>query len=116
GAHREQPPREVLHAHDEGSTAVAVARASVGEVQRGGRAGSPRDDGARMNRTPKRDRGILAFRFWRRDIGAEVDDEIAFHVDARADELVAGGMSRDAGRGPARAGVCDGAHTRTTPS
>jgi predicted permease len=42
---------------------------------------------------PRRDRGVRAFRFWRRDIGAEVDDEIAFHVDARAEELMAAGAS-----------------------
>jgi MacB-like periplasmic core domain len=67
-----------------------------------------------MNRTPKRDRGIRAFRFWRRDIGAEVDDEIAFHVDARADELVAGGMSRDTARARALAEFGDVDRARRT--
>jgi predicted permease len=47
---------------------------------------------------PRKDRGVRAFRFWRRDIGAEIDDEIAFHVDARADELVSSGLSRDEAR------------------
>ena len=47
---------------------------------------------------PRRDRGVRAFRFWRRDIGVEVDDEITFHVDARVEELIAGGMSAEQAR------------------
>src|SRR5581483_8857856 len=30
-------------------------------------------------------------RFWRADIAADVDDEIAFHVDARTSELIGDG-------------------------
>jgi len=47
---------------------------------------------------PRRDRGVRAFRFWRRDIGVDVDDEITFHVDARAEELIAGGMTGEEAR------------------
>jgi predicted permease len=57
--------------------------------------------------SPRKDRGVRAFRFWRRDIGAEVDDEIAFHVDARADELVSSGLSRDEARARAIADFGD---------
>ena len=31
-------------------------------------------------------------RFWRANVGADVDDEIAFHVDARTSELVEAGI------------------------
>jgi predicted permease len=31
-------------------------------------------------------------RFWRADVGADVDDEIAFHVDARTNELIDAGV------------------------
>src|SRR4051812_29556124 len=34
----------------------------------------------------------------RRQIGADVDDELAFHLDTRTEELVAAGMSRDVAR------------------
>ena len=34
-------------------------------------------------------------RFIRPNAAADLDDEIAFHVTARIEELVAGGMSRD---------------------
>lgn len=37
-------------------------------------------------------------RFWRSDIRADVDDELAFHVDERVDELVARGMAPAAAR------------------
>jgi len=33
-------------------------------------------------------------RFWRTNVGADVDDEIAFHVDARTGELVDAGVDR----------------------
>jgi len=63
---------------------------------------------------PRRDRGIRAFRFWRRDIGAEVDDEIAFHVDARADELMATGIPGDEARARALAEFGDVDRARQT--
>jgi len=63
---------------------------------------------------PRRDRGIRAFRFWRRDIGADVDDEIAFHVDARAEELAATGVSRDEARTRALAEFGDVERARRT--
>lgn len=34
-------------------------------------------------------------RFWRRDVHADVDDEVRFHIEERAAEFVAQGMSRD---------------------
>jgi predicted permease len=37
-------------------------------------------------------------RFWRSNVGADVDDEIAFHVDARAAELVDAGVDPDTAR------------------
>ena len=37
-------------------------------------------------------------RFWRPDLGADVDDEIAFHVHERIDDLVARGMNPAAAR------------------
>jgi predicted permease len=63
---------------------------------------------------PRKDRGLSAFRFWRRDIGAEVDDEIAFHVDARVEELVAGGMTSDDARARALAEFGDVDRARRT--
>ncbi len=37
-------------------------------------------------------------RFWRPDVRADVDEELAFHVDMRAAEYVAAGMTPDAAR------------------
>jgi predicted permease len=37
-------------------------------------------------------------RFWRRDVRADIDDELRFHFDARIEELTAGGMSPAAAR------------------
>src|SRR5262245_35375454 len=37
-------------------------------------------------------------RFWRADVAADVDDEIAFHVDARTQELCDAGLEADAAR------------------
>ena len=39
--------------------------------------------------------------FWRADIAADVDAELAFHVDARTDELCAAGLERSAARAQA---------------
>ena len=45
--------------------------------------------------TPKWHRYL---RFWRSNVGADVDDELAFHVDARAQELREAGMEAAAAR------------------
>ncbi len=42
-------------------------------------------------------------RFWRRDVGADIDDELRFHFDARVDDLIGQGMTRDAARARALA-------------
>ena len=42
-------------------------------------------------------------RFWRRDVRADVDDEIRFHFEARIDELVAHGLGPDEARHQASA-------------
>ena len=42
-------------------------------------------------------------RFWRRDVRADIDDELRFHFDARIEELIAGGMSPAAARAQAMA-------------
>jgi putative ABC transport system permease protein len=41
-------------------------------------------------------------RFWRSNPGGDVDDELRFHLESTIDELVAGGMSREAARDVAR--------------
>ena len=40
-------------------------------------------------------------RFWRADIAADVDAELAFHVDARTEELCEAGVDRAAARAQA---------------
>lgn len=45
------------------------------------------------NDTPKWHRYL---RFWRQNIAADVDDEVAFHIEARTDELCAAGVDRAA--------------------
>ena len=37
-------------------------------------------------------------RFWRPDVRADVDDELAFHMQERVDDLVAGGMDQQGAR------------------
>jgi predicted permease len=37
-------------------------------------------------------------RFWRRDVRADIDDELRFHFDARVEELIGAGMSAVAAR------------------
>lgn len=37
-------------------------------------------------------------RFWRRDVRADIDDELGFHFEARIDELTRQGMPPDAAR------------------
>src|SRR5262249_24580177 len=100
GPHREQAPREVLHAEDQGTPATARPRLAVGPLRECGGQGDSRDDatvvgGARMSSETRKWHRYL--RFWRTNIAADVDEEIAFHVDARAQELI------DAGASPADA-------------
>ncbi len=40
-------------------------------------------------------------RFWRRDVRADIDDELRFHFEARIEELVAQGATHDAARAQA---------------
>lgn len=51
-------------------------------------------------------------RFWRPDPRADVDDELAFHLDERVAELVAGGLDPDAARRQADEEFGDVAATR----
>ena len=41
-------------------------------------------------------------RFWGPDVRSDVDDELAFHVELRVDQLVARGMDPAAARAPRR--------------
>jgi putative ABC transport system permease protein len=59
--------------------------------------------------TPKWHRYL---RFWRSNVGADVDDELAFHVDARAQELREAGMEAAAARARAVAEFGDVERTR----
>src|SRR5262245_31601466 len=51
-------------------------------------------------------------RFWRRDVGADVDDELAFHYEQRIQEFMAAGASRAAAEARAAARFGDVARTR----
>ena len=53
-------------------------------------------------------------RFWRPNIAADVDDEVAFHIDARTEELRVAGVGRDAARAQALREFGDVARTRET--
>ena len=53
-------------------------------------------------------------RFWRADLRADVDDELAFHVESRVQEYVAAGMSPDVARRAALARFGDVERVRTT--
>ena len=61
--------------------------------------------------TPKWHRYL---RFWRSNVGADVDAELAFHVDARAQELREAGMDAAAARARAIAEFGDVERTRQT--
>ena len=52
----------------------------------------PRNDTAKWHRY---------LRFWRANVGADVDDELSFHIDARVQELRERGLSADAARAEA---------------
>jgi hypothetical protein len=47
------------------------------------------------NETPRWRRYL---RFWRRDVGADIDDELAFHFETRVGELTAQGLTADGAR------------------
>jgi len=64
-----------------------------------------------MSDTPKWHRYL---RFWRTNVSADVDDELAFHVDARAQELREAGMDAAAARARALAEFGDVERTRLT--
>ena len=51
-------------------------------------------------------------RFWGSDPGADVDDEFAFHVETRVDELVAQGLSRKEAREEALRGFGNIQHVK----
>jgi predicted permease len=53
--------------------------------------------------TPAGQRWHRYLRFWRRDVHADIDDELRFHFDARIEELVAQGLTPDAARAQAMA-------------
>ena len=53
-------------------------------------------------------------RFWRADLRADVDDELAFHVESRVQEYIAAGMSPDAARREAFARFGDVERVRAT--
>jgi predicted permease len=53
-------------------------------------------------------------RFWRANVGADVDDELAFHIDARVQELRERGLSLDAARAEALREFGDVEHMRNT--
>ncbi len=53
-------------------------------------------------------------RFWRPNVAADVDAEVAFHIDARADELCAAGLDRGAARARAEREFGDVDRTRAT--
>ncbi len=52
-------------------------------------------------------------RFWRNNVSADVDDEIAFHVDARTNELIDAGLDRTEARRRALAEFGDVEQART---
>jgi len=53
-------------------------------------------------------------RFWRPNVAADVDDELAFHIDARAEELTRFGMERSVARAQALREFGDMERTRVT--
>ncbi|HEY2378684.1 MAG TPA: ABC transporter permease [Gemmatimonadaceae bacterium] len=53
-------------------------------------------------------------RFWRPNVAADVDDELAFHIDARTEELSRFGMERAAARAQALREFGDVERTRVT--
>ena len=61
--------------------------------------------------TPK---GHRYLRFWRANVAADVDDELAFHVDARTQELREAGVDAAAARARALAEFGDVERTRVT--
>ena len=55
-----------------------------------------------MSASPSNPAWFRYLTFWRRDPRAELDQEIAFHLEARVDEYLASGLDPDAARALAR--------------
>ena len=93
GLVREQPPRALLPAHLARAAAAQGRRVGLADLRRGRLPGA----GARVMRR--------VFQFPRRSprqIDADVDEELRFHIETRTDELVArDGLSREAARAEA---------------
>src|SRR5205085_1676087 len=95
---------EVLHAHHQGPAAAPGARVDVGPLRDRGIQGHPCHHPTCVRRavpngdTPKWRRYL---RFWRANVVADVDDELAFHVDARTQELCDAGLEHNAARAQA---------------
>ena len=56
------------------------------------------DDRSPNDRRPAEPRWRRYLRFWRSDVAADVDDELAFHIAERIDDLVARGLPADRAR------------------
>ena len=69
-----------------------------------------------MKELPSRPRWRDYLRFWRADIEGDVDDELRFHLDARADELMKRGLSREPAVARARSEFGDVGATRAALS
>src|SRR5438270_5809011 len=93
---REQSPRQVLHAHAEGTRAVACRERDVDTLRaRGVRRARGTGHPSGMTKTPAWRRYL---RFWRSDIAEDVDDELRFHVEMRVSEYISRGMTEDDAR------------------
>src|SRR6185436_3422686 len=89
GPLRKQSPRALLHADPGRPRAIEGRDGELAPLRAGGRRGVARS--VAMGRKP----------FWylrRRDVKAEVDEEINLHIEMRIDELVKTGMPRDEAR------------------
>src|SRR6185437_10812343 len=92
GALREQPARALLHHHVRRPQASAQRGVRVAPLLAGGDARAPHRSGGRM--TPDRaPRWRRYLRFVRPNVPADVDDELAFHLEMRVERNVALGMS-----------------------
>jgi predicted permease len=65
-----------------------------------------------MDSLPQPPKWRRYLRFWRPDVVGDVDDELTFHLESRADELVALGMTRDSASAQAMAEMGDLAQVR----
>src|SRR5690606_4923986 len=88
GRHRARPAGEILPPDRRGGGAPGGGGRRMGTVQRRRRGGAPA--GLTMDE-----------RFVRPSVEREIDDEMAFHLEMRVRELVAGGMSEEDARAEA---------------